>query len=759
PPYLVMEYIEGRSLAEIIFEDGPLELDRAIAVLIQVCQALKHAHDRGVIHRDLKPGNILLQKASDGTDVVKIVDFGIAKVNIDDSDSFQNFTRTGEILGSPLYMSPEQCTGQKLDRRTDIYSLGCVLYAMLTGRPPFQGETTFQTIEMHLHEQPVAISARRQDLPHAIELDNILFKAMAKDPEQRYQSFEEFEQALKQIGHIEGFGGLDLFLTIVDSIRRRAAAQKHRGIPVNIVLLYLALVGGVAVMAMWQAYDRILSEESMRRWPEMDRQGQIAFDNGNYSQARRLFNTALKQAKRSENQTRINSSLEELVDLHRVLGDEARVAELESQLRPTQEELSAGLKTMSILAEANSRLEKIRADSKRLSGVTSEKERQALLAQIGRGYSALIGDCRHVLVRKQNFQTLSIASGTMGKKCLDILLAAKGTAEKIYGPDHTILGRILHNLAMAYMSIGDPEMAVETFRKADKILGRTGAIPPLEMADYLDDEALFYNLHADFQQAVDVLQRELKLAGGVESDSPTAGIICNELAAMYHRLHDAENARYYADEALRILEKSQDQQLDRTRAWLHLFKGEFTDCVAAAQRALDRLESEEVKDYWDLSEVLALLADAYLYSDETKSVQKAEPLVKRVIAISVRTNEPFSQLRRTIMLARVYGKLNKANEQIATYERAIPMAERLYGKASEGLSQILIEAGDAKLGQGHYEEARADFARIIKMCEDNEHLSRKKLKAAYEGMAKVEQRANDLNEAEKWKKKAEALQV
>ncbi|HNB22668.1 MAG TPA: serine/threonine-protein kinase, partial [Candidatus Melainabacteria bacterium] len=115
PPYLVMEYIEGKSLAEVLASEGPLGLERGIRVLRQMCSALTHAHENGVVHRDLKPANVLLQK---NTEVVKIVDFGIAKIVQQDDADVQNFTRSGEILGSPLYMSPEQCQGKKLDHRS-----------------------------------------------------------------------------------------------------------------------------------------------------------------------------------------------------------------------------------------------------------------------------------------------------------------------------------------------------------------------------------------------------------------------------------------------------------------------------------------------------------------------------------------------------------------------------------------------------------------------------------------------------------------
>lgn len=184
-PFLVMDYLEGSSLEQILAKDGHLEPLRAINIFIEICEALEHAHSKGVIHRDLKPGNILLV---DSDERVKIVDFGIAKVLPRAGLDTLKLTSGEEVLGSPIYMSPEQCKGDKLDVRSDIYSLGCLMYETLCGVPPFLGENPIKTILMHLNEKPsnLSLHLKEADLPTGLEY--VILKCLQKDPEDRYQT-------------------------------------------------------------------------------------------------------------------------------------------------------------------------------------------------------------------------------------------------------------------------------------------------------------------------------------------------------------------------------------------------------------------------------------------------------------------------------------------------------------------------------------------------------------------------------------------
>ncbi len=198
-PYLVMDYLQGSSLAEVIERERQLSVERAINIFAQACDALAHAHQKGVVHRDLKPSNIMLIDTEEQPDFVKIVDFGIAKLLPQSEKQGQHLTQTGEVFGSPLYMSPEQCLAGNLDARSDIYSLGCVIYEAVTGKAPLTGGNMLETMYMHLNEPPLPFAKVRPDLDLPDELEAVVFKSMEKDPKNRQQSMTELKEELEKV--------------------------------------------------------------------------------------------------------------------------------------------------------------------------------------------------------------------------------------------------------------------------------------------------------------------------------------------------------------------------------------------------------------------------------------------------------------------------------------------------------------------------------------------------------------------------------
>lgn len=188
-PYFVMELLDGKGLADVV-RAGALPLDRAISVGLQTCRGLAAAHRIGIIHRDIKPENLFLAKRPQGDDLVKILDFGIAKI----LDREANLTKAGAILGTPQYMSPEQSSGAEADARSDLYAVGVILYEMVTGRQPFTGNTVMAILSKQLLDEPVPPSRLRQGLWP--DLEALILKALRKEPSARFQSAEEMEEAL-----------------------------------------------------------------------------------------------------------------------------------------------------------------------------------------------------------------------------------------------------------------------------------------------------------------------------------------------------------------------------------------------------------------------------------------------------------------------------------------------------------------------------------------------------------------------------------
>jgi eukaryotic-like serine/threonine-protein kinase len=187
--FIVMEYVEGRTLRDAIRGDGPLLPQRAGEIGEAVARALASAHEAGLVHRDIKPGNIMLTR--DGE--VKVMDFGIARTSTGDT-----LTQTAAILGTASYLSPEQAQGMTVDARSDIYSLGCVLYEMLTGRPPFAGDSPVSIAYKHVKEDPVPPGRLNADVPTS--MDAVVMKCMAKNPANRYQTAEELREDLERAG-------------------------------------------------------------------------------------------------------------------------------------------------------------------------------------------------------------------------------------------------------------------------------------------------------------------------------------------------------------------------------------------------------------------------------------------------------------------------------------------------------------------------------------------------------------------------------
>ncbi len=209
--YIAMEFLDGRTLKELIIGRGAAPVNVAIEYARQILSALRFAHRHGIVHRDIKPHNVLV----DGEGRVKVTDFGIARAGT------SQMTEAGSIVGTAQYLSPEQAKGGEVDPRSDLYSLGIVLYELLTGKTPFDGETPVEIAMKHLSATPKPPSKLRPDIPP--ELDMVVLRALAKNPDDRYQSADEMEADLERVAR-----GASIAATTVDTatqvLRRPAAA-------------------------------------------------------------------------------------------------------------------------------------------------------------------------------------------------------------------------------------------------------------------------------------------------------------------------------------------------------------------------------------------------------------------------------------------------------------------------------------------------------------------------------------------------------
>ncbi len=195
-PYLAMEFLNGKSLKQLLNETSKLELSSTLKIMLQIADAVSFAHSKGIVHRDLKPENIMiLDNPQPG--FVKVLDFGLARILKTDESTVQKLTQTGVLLGSVVYMSPEQCSGTPADERSDIYSLGCILYECLVGRPPFQADNPIGLLYKHINEMPERLVDTKNNQTIPVDLERIVFKALQKNPQKRFQTMPELRHALE----------------------------------------------------------------------------------------------------------------------------------------------------------------------------------------------------------------------------------------------------------------------------------------------------------------------------------------------------------------------------------------------------------------------------------------------------------------------------------------------------------------------------------------------------------------------------------
>ncbi|MDD2371949.1 MAG: protein kinase [Syntrophomonadaceae bacterium] len=243
--YIVMEYIEGKTLKDLIAEEAPLPVGRAIDIAVMICDGIQHAHEKGIIHRDIKPHNILITTSG----MVKVADFGIAQ-----AISKKTITFGGNIVGSVHYISPEQAKGEPLTVATDIYSLGCVLYEMLTGKTPFDAESPVTVALKHIHDEVVSPRQINESIPMALE--GIIYRAMEKVPEKRFPSAEKMRNDLLNMngayaGYKPGHAGRDTIVMPPITTEGTDAMVKKRKLRTAGVYVIIALLGlffGMIVM-------------------------------------------------------------------------------------------------------------------------------------------------------------------------------------------------------------------------------------------------------------------------------------------------------------------------------------------------------------------------------------------------------------------------------------------------------------------------------------------------------------------------------
>ena len=316
-PFIVMDYLDGVTLSDVIDEEGRIGVKRTLKIFIQVCDALAHAHAHKIIHRDVKPGNIMLVQTATDTDVVKVFDFGFAKLLPSSGLFVQQLTQTGDVLGTPLYMSPEQSRGKQLDSRSDIYAVGCVMYEALTGKAPLIGDNVLDTMQKQINERPESLDTARPDLYIPEQLTNVLFKTLEKELSRRYQSMVDVRRDLEVIlNGLTGKGSMPKGLLPGMSKMREIPPEPRWQVQsaliwlVSCALLAGAVAWGLDTLAHQSdrpatatmstpALPNFVGDPPMV-WAKYRQAALQSSDRNNYAEAEELLALAMKQAFKTE---------------------------------------------------------------------------------------------------------------------------------------------------------------------------------------------------------------------------------------------------------------------------------------------------------------------------------------------------------------------------------------------------------------------------------------------------------------------------
>jgi serine/threonine protein kinase len=531
-PYLVMDFLEGSTLLEEIRKAKRLDLNRATWIFCQACDALNYAHKRDLIHRDLKPANFMLVDEEDHDDVVKLVDFGIAKHLTMPSGGVGQLTATGQVLGSPQYMSPEQCTGNRLDARSDIYSLGCVMYETLTGKPPLVGSDAFDTIQKHIHESPRSFASVDPELISVPEqVENIVLKCLKTDPSERYQTILElwtdlelFRNTLRPAKNATQTGIQALQVQNSSSSAVRAimssssapsatspsssspATTSTAKIAPQVIFGAVSLVVAAASM-MYFFYPQGTNapgSAGKSDWKDLNERGEQEFVLGHYPAAQKLFKQALTSAEEFDSQDpRYATSLN---NLGNVYFKEDFYPEAERSLK----------KALSIREEIFGKNGLPVADSMNDLAMVYFAENKTAQAE------PLLNKSLALRKASAGADSLDYADGLKAMaafynktgridQAMKLLQTALSIRKKQLGPNSPDIAETENSLAMDYQIKGDLKRAKTLYTDAQSILVKSvGAAHPL-VADSLVGLGSIDFLQNKFDQSEALFKRALDI--------------------------------------------------------------------------------------------------------------------------------------------------------------------------------------------------------------------------------------------------------
>ncbi len=657
-PYMVMAYVEGRSLSEVIVQDGPLDLSKAVEIFRQCASGLAMAHEHGIIHRDIKPSNILLTKDKGE---VKILDFGLAKlIDMGDGEVGKTLTQAGHTIGTPAYMSPEQCLGLTLDARSDLYSLGCVMYETITGIRPFEGRDAFEAMNLHMRGNiTFDETAIKDSIPPALEA--CILKTLAKNPADRHQS------ALDLMSELEGLQtpGPQLRKTI-SLVRPFQNILKQRGSKLATAAATLAITGLVILTLVLGAMrsveyfnaNRVINPHNLAHaYSELFAKGERYLYAQNYSRASSYFKQSSELAENfGASDERLLTSLQRWQDSLRKenkIEDVERVSQQLEALKNSTYGLMYGT---------------LEQNAKTIVDLTAKRDKNAKDLQLTRQLCAVLNNQAALLFTQGNV--------TDAKQFLDRAIELE---QKLLGKTDPEYATSVSNLAYYQSQRGDKAQAEALYREAldlrRKVLGPNDP----KVGRSLRNLADFCWQKGDIRQAEDLMKQSMAVYK-TQLPKTTADYAwtMNNLGLINAQQRNYVEARKLFQEALLLRKQLYGEggldvgrtlhnlaQLDTAERRFTEAESEYTN----AQKIYDTKLGVEHDDSLKCANNLAIMYyNKGNYAD-------AEPLLRRVVSV-LRQKRPDDPLGHgaTKLLTKIYehqGRKDAARE----LQHALPSPE------------------------------------------------------------------------------------
>ena len=517
--FLVMEYVDGKALSDVLKEKGVLSTSEAMDLFQQTCEALEAAHNAGLVHRDLKPSNIMISERN-GKIQAKILDFGIAKV-IDDHSDGNRMTLTGEIMGSPAYMSPEQWTGKPVDLRSDIYSLACVMYEVVSGRPAYQAATAFEYLNLHVatEMEPLSKITANRKIPRDLEM--VINKCAQKDPSDRYNSTREILQDLDKICR-----GQKLQIKVVGRKSKRPVVLLTC---ILVAFIGLALSGTLAYQNKEPLLNWICSNNNMKGEAEI-RRGKADEAIKTYEQTLELANNLPRQ-----NIERLKT-MRALSALYKKRGLQSKANSIDNDLRiftgdlkpPRIENL---LNTSSKIVESRGNLTQ-----------AADLCRQALrMIEAKHGKNTILFS---IAIQQLGVTYRNGGRLTEAERLLNESLKIK---EALCAPDDIRIAHNLYNLGSAISAQGRLSEAEQLYLRAIKI-GEQSNNPNLVF--YYNNLGATLIQENQVLKAIPILEKTLEL--DKQAGSNIRSHVLNNLGTCYFRLKQYDKSIEALEEALAV---------------------------------------------------------------------------------------------------------------------------------------------------------------------------------------------------------------